>query len=370
MGLHGAAWRSMKKTVFEMTSAWQMKIYERKVGETVAGDLALKVAVVEGRPWPNPWDPNTAVDVKRYLPTVGIVSGIHGNEVTSIGGLLGFLQELEQVPAEHLHGKVVAVPFANPVAIAQGTRCLGIGREDESENLNRAFSVNPSGSLADAAAEVLVNILKEEGAGLVIDLHTMNMRSLPMVIIDRVKTSETLEKKIWQDADIFGLGVVYDFPAVEYEREGLDASLSARLIKEGIASFTVEVQGGPFSLPEIEETVRQGLWNMVYTKEIVSRMWPGYNYRGWEHRTKTVIGYGIYSRFAGPRAIHAGFFRPLVSAGKLVTEGQVIGKIFNTTGSLVESVTSPATGLISDIADTSIVNTGIELFELLVEERK
>lgn len=347
-----------------------MRKREQKVGETITGDVSLTVVTVEGTmPMPAPWDyGQTAAPNRKQV--LGLVSGIHGNEVTSVGGLISFLQELDRVPPENIRGKIVAVPFANPVALERGGRCIDLDGNNEPENLNRSFPGSPTGSLADATAHALMSIFREEKADLVIDLHTMNMRSLPIVIVDRISMPEELERRVWQYADLFGLGVVYDFSAQEYEKAGLDASLSAKLLKENIPSFTVEVPGGMFSLPEIEETVRQGLWNMVYHMEVISRMWPGYNYRHWEHRTKTLLGCGVHARFPGPRSSRAGFFRPAVSVGKLVTAGQVIGKIFNAAGELVESVSAPARGLISDIIDASLVNSGTELFEMLVEEKK
>ena len=51
-------------------------------------------------------------------PTSGLVSGVHGRELSSVGGLLTFLKEAEQRRYDFC-GTIVAIPFVNPVALMQ-----------------------------------------------------------------------------------------------------------------------------------------------------------------------------------------------------------------------------------------------------------
>jgi predicted deacylase len=86
----------------------------------VGGPLALVAHVVHGR------SPG---------PVLGLVCGVHGPEHLPVWGVREALRDLSP---EELRGTVVAVPVANPLAFAQGSR---VTLEDDVDfgNLNRVF---------------------------------------------------------------------------------------------------------------------------------------------------------------------------------------------------------------------------------------
>lgn len=298
-------------------------------------------------------------------PCIGLVAGVHGNELSSIGGLISFLEEIEKDPYD-LAGTIVAIPFANSVALMQQELGFRLSHAAEWDNLNREFPGDERGTLGERMAYAIMGVFKRARPELVVDLHTMAIRSIPFVIIDRLPLPNDLKERVWRYAVYLGLGVVHDFLVQDYEKMGLASSLSGSMLKDGIPSFTVEVPTGPFSSPDAEETVKDALRNLLRRLGML----PQERYQEWYHPSKMIVGVGIRSRFSGPRAEQAGFFRSLVSAGEWVEEDQALGVVKNLTCWTVETVRSNSAGLISNIIDASIVATGDILFELMVSEKK
>ncbi len=315
------------------------------VGETILGNVNLTFVEIIGA------GPG---------PTLGLISGIHGNEISSVGGLLSFLESMREISPSNLCGRILALPFANPFGLARRER--GVDGKD----LNRSFPGDPKGSIHERITSAILNFFRSEGADLVIDLHTMNPLSLPFVILERVSAPPDLCRRTRDYADKFGVGVVFDLPPEEYVKDRLDNSSSARILSVGIPSFTVEVPGVFYSPSVGEATIYSGLWNVVRGLKVV----PMQEYLLWQHPSRMRVGVGIHSRFPGPKAERAGFFRHCVSPGDWAEKGGVLGEILGVDGEILEKVVSPESGLVADIIDAAMVQTGVELFELMVPEKK
>lgn len=300
---------------------------------------------------------------KNIGPTVVFVSGIHGAEVSSVGGLLSFLEELDTIPDSDVSGRIIAFPFANPIALLQKTWGFKLSPLDFDENLNRLFPGDPNGSLGEQMAHAIFKFIMKRAPRLVVDLHTMNSRSLPFVIVDRMRDPFSIfEADVMSDAGKFGIGVVYEMPPEEYDKEGLNKSLSGALCEKHIYSFTVEVPSATYALPESEEIVRAGLWNIIYGMNMMKKE----EFEPSLHPTRELIGVGIHQRYLGPRAKRAGFFRPAVFPGDWVSEKHEMGKIYNGSAKVIEAVLAPTSGYVSDIIEASFVSSGDQLFEMMV----
>ena len=329
-----------------------MRKWQVPVGETPEGKVSLMFCVFEG---------------EKPGPTLGIMSGVHGHEISSIDGLRLFVEDLKKIPVEDFYGKIVALPFANPLALRQRTWGFRMSSTHSEENLNRQFPGDPRGSIGERIAHTIVKLFTEtHKVDLFIDLHTMPFRSLPFVIVDRVRCTPEIIKRTWQYAEQFGLGVVHDMPPGENEKLGLQNCSTVPFLKKSTPAFTVEVPGLNFSLPASARMVQSGLWNMARHLGI----FPKDRYLFWQDPSRMLIGVGALSRAPRIRAEKAGFFYPAVEVGTWIKEGGRMGEILDKALDCIETVRSPMDGLIANIEDVSVVSTGDELFELFVPEKK
>jgi len=319
-----------------------MRMHKVVVAETLLGDFTLKFLEIKG---------------KKDGPTLGIVSGIHGHELSSIGGLIEFWEEFIAVKHRNIAGRVIILPFANPLGL------MLMEREVEENDPNRSFPGNPKGALADRMAYSILSFFKKEKVDLVIDIHTMNPLSVPHIIIDQncVYFPE-IKSKTLSLADMFGIGVVIDFPYFEYKKEKLDSSLTAQMIEHGIPSFTVEVPGENYSPSCGEKIVSSGLWNMVRGLGIIKDRKPD-----WRHFSKETLGTDSFSYFLGPVAEHAGFLKRLVEPGEKVLTGQILGEIRDSSCAVTEQIKALRQGYIADIINASIISAGERPFTFFVQ---
>ena len=338
------------------------KIDAVKVGETFNGDVILRFITIKGI---------------IGGPTVAFVSGIHGNETSSIGGLLSFLEEFHQlIPEENMAGTLITLPFANPLGIARCKRNVGVSC-DNSEDLNRRFDgTHRKLSLSDRSATAIEKYLQKRNPNFVVDLHCMSSRSIPMVILDHLLSAENhyLETRVHMLASSTGLPIVHDFTEEQYVKNKLDMALSARMLKNEIPSFTIEVPGGAFAQPSAMNLLRGTLWNMVRAVKMV----VGINELVEQYCLKPQYDNSVpdatkpdkqFQRANGPIAERDGFFYPFAAAGEFAEKDKELGIIVGRTGNIVQKIKMPDYGCISSITDASIVATGDELFELLVPKK-
>jgi hypothetical protein len=121
------------------------------VTRTLWGELTLPLHVVQGG------EPG---------PVLTLLAGVHGDEIMPIHGLLEFLRGLSP---SNLRGTVLAIPVANPPALATFRRETPEQREDT--DLHRAFPGSPSGSLTQRIAWTLAEQVLARATHLV-DFHS------------------------------------------------------------------------------------------------------------------------------------------------------------------------------------------------------
>lgn len=351
---------------------YMIRTYEVVAGDTPCGPVTLKFIEIKG---------------KYAGPTLVLVSGVHGDELSSIGGLYLFLDELAKLYGEDgIRGKILALPFANPLALMQrtwGFQLSGVSDVALHENLNRCFPGDPTGTFGERLAHVIFTYLLGMTPDLVIDLHCMPSSSC--IIVDPIAPDAVsrhsgivLRDITWNLAEKLGLGVVHDFPDEEYQKERLYSSLSAAFIQAGIPACTVEVPGGPVSVAESEGIVKSVIWNAVSarTLNIVPAEKELYNFpvtcpNAWLSRSE--LGVGKYACMPGPRAEKSGFFRPLAGLAKgfcKVRKGILIGEILGGALEKVADVRSPVDGFLAYFSNVSMVSEGDRLCWFFVEEKK
>ncbi len=110
----------------------------------------------------------------RPGPTVGIISGLHGDEFSTAEVVLSLLPLL---PPAEVAGTLLLVPMASPLSFATGTRSTDL----DMANLNRVFPGNPAGTVTEMLAHALTEQVVAR-CDAIIDLHsepdTMGIRCL------------------------------------------------------------------------------------------------------------------------------------------------------------------------------------------------
>lgn len=110
----------------------------------------------------------------RPGPTVGIVSGLHGDEISTAELVLSLIPLL---PPDDLAGTVLLIPMASALTFESGTRSTAL----DMANLNRVFPGNPAGTVTEMLAHVLLDRVLA-GCDAIVDLHaepdTMAIRCL------------------------------------------------------------------------------------------------------------------------------------------------------------------------------------------------
>ncbi|HEX5037170.1 MAG TPA: M14 family metallopeptidase [bacterium] len=115
-------------------------------------------------------------------PRVGIVSGIHGDELEGLyvcHRLAAWLEDLAKTRPEALLGTVELYPGLNPLGLETLQRLVPVFDTD----LNRNFPGHPEGLMPQRIADAAMKSLK--GCALVLDIHASNifLREIPQVRI-------------------------------------------------------------------------------------------------------------------------------------------------------------------------------------------
>ncbi len=183
------------------------------VGRLADGhDLSLSVHVVHG------------VEPGPTLLAVGVV---HGEEIFAIDAIRGALNAVDR---QRLRGTLLAVPVANPPALASQTRNGPLDMLD----LNRQFPGNADGWLSERIAARLVDLVDRSDCLLHIDggttdrvIHYTFMKS----------AGGTVDGEVERLSRAFGLRLLYRGPQAH-------GSLTTYAAEKGLPCVLAEIGGG------------------------------------------------------------------------------------------------------------------------------
>jgi predicted deacylase len=158
-------------------------------------------------------------------PTLGLVAGVHGDEVECIDALAGWLSGVRLQ-----RGRVLAIPVAHPVALAAGTR-LG----PDGADLNRLFPGDPSGGQTERLADTLARVVFPSLDAL-LTLHSWSRSGDTATYVEYPAGTGEVERRSRELAHAVGAAFAeaWDWPA------GL---LPAAAVRAGIPSAELEVGG-------------------------------------------------------------------------------------------------------------------------------
>lgn len=284
-------------------------------------------------------------------PTLYIQAGLHGDEQTGIAICRTFLAQLGSDDLTQIRGRIVVVPIANPPAHLSHSRGF-LNEERRMQDLNRIFPGDRHGLLSERLAAVLFEEFVTP-SDFTVDLHAALDGCIiaPFVYIDPddddAGTLELRER----------VGLAFGTPYAYYRRRGMrfgtsdiSRGLMAQADRAGKAALTAEMGQSQIVTQEYVPIGVTGLFNVMGALGMMERP-PS---RGVQQR-----------RFSQISLVHAGRgggLHPEVSVGAEVAAGQLLGRIRNAFGEVVEELHAPTNGFVLRQMQWGTLASGAEAF--------
>ncbi len=302
----------------------ERKTVDLPVGTTTSHEIVhLRAHVVRG---------------KSAGSTVLVSACVHGDEINGAE----IVRRLLRSPSlKKLRGTLIAVPIVNVPAFSNRARYMPDRRD-----LNRLFPGSPTGSLGARLAHVFLNEIVTK-ADVVIDLHTgaVNRPNLP-----QIRTTADDERSA-------ELAKIFDAPVTLLA--GLrESSLRAATFERGIPILLFE-SGEALRLdtPSIRFGLRGTLSVMRHLGLLPTRR---------TKPEKAAKGHGTVfcKRSSWERAPIGGLFTPLVSLGRAVNTGTVLGFVADPDGTRETFVEASRDGIVIGRTNEGIADEGDGLFHI------
>ncbi len=214
-------------------------------------------------------------------PVMWVTAGIHGSEHA---GVIVAQRLASHQLIRTLRGTLVVIPALNPAGLRIKERNPYYFNGDP----NRLFpeprrrdvrehgdeETTPSG--LEVAYQRLYDAIAESKACCLLDLHTAQIGSLPMVFRDPVfyhrnrakgrsrSEAHALQKRVGQMLDAFGFTVINEFVADSYVSKDLHRSVSGSVLNGiGIPAATVELGSWMYVDPGVVKACLAGLRNVM-----------------------------------------------------------------------------------------------------------
>lgn len=268
-------------------------------------------------------------------PSLFVISGIHGNELTGVELIRRLRQYLEKKP---IYGKIVLLPVANPIAFyARQRKTLYDGKD-----LNRCFPGDSKGSVTEKiAAAITEEIVNACDYG--IDIHT---GPEGRILMPHSKIMFDEEPKILELARVFGT-------LVSIPRKGNPAMLSVYATSQKIPSLGVEL-GEANKLGEA--FIKTGFFGVIN----VAR------YLGILKGTVNVLNKQfIITNRVNIKPKVSGIFFPKVALGTVVEKGMLLAEIHDIENDAKEEIVAEKRGIVMSVQTYSVALVGITVISLL-----
>jgi predicted deacylase len=268
----------------------------------------------------------------RDGPHVALIGGIHGCEYSSIAAVTRFMNELR---VDELSGSITAVPV---VSMQSFERRSPFVVPEDGKNLNRSFPGTYDGTYTDALARGIFDELIAP-ADVLIDLHGGDLVEAlePFTIYGRGPAEEQARSL----AVAFGLPYV-----VRQERSGgLGGMTSDAAADVGVPSIIAEAGGCGQLKEEAVSMLVEGVHNALRSLE----MMPG-----------PVSPPRQEMRFVGAfdwlRCGSAGWWEAAVAVGAEVAGGELLGRVKNLYGDVLEEMLAPRDGVVLFLTTSAAVS--------------
>jgi len=266
-------------------------------------------------------------------PGVLFTGGIHGDEYEGPIALMNLIRTLE---ADNLHGgTVIAVPFANPPAIAAATRTSPV----DGQNLNRVFPGNADGTPTERIAHRITTELLPH-VETHYDLHAggVSHTFIPSVMFHKLDDASLQARTI---AAMEAFRAPAGIMIKEFESEGMVDTTAERM---GKVFGCCELGGAGMTTPEKIVITETGIRNLMIHLGI---MHGEPRTPAWRGKRRTLFLEALtYDRYVFAR--QSGIFEPLVDLEDRVEDGQPVGRIhmIGDPGGETATYHAPAAGIV------------------------
>ena len=277
---------------------------------------------------------------KKAGPSVCLISGVHGNEVTGPVSLWSFIEHAKKVDLQkHLSGRLVIFPALNVRGLKELVRCF------DGVDLNRAYEDINEHTLHSVFLKTLVNrVLKK--MDYILDFHDSGKRILlmPHVRAD-LENSKTLH-------------LVSAFsPEFVYNRRSKDSMLAGFMMKNfKIPVLTIE-SGGNFRV--LDYNMRfcfDGIFNVLRSY----KMYPG--------KLSSVDSKVFHERMAVVSAVD-GLISYSVEPGDYVRKGHKLLELINFDTLESTPLYSEVDAYVLGLLDSNAIKEGQKLVHLVTCEK-
>lgn len=287
-------------------------------------------------------------------PVVWLTGCAHGDEVGGIVVIQEVFKRLRKTPL--ICGRLRAFPLMNPMGFEVASRHVSIGGED----LNRCFPGNKQGSLAQRIAHVIFDEILALRPTLVLDLHNDWRSSIPYAVIDPPPGVAHRETYAATKAFARQTGLLL----IEESRHSPEAqfshrTLSGSLLNHDVPALTLEL-GEAFVVNEQHVVCGvRVIWNLLSGLGMVPAMEEPYEYPVPKELRRRFIMYSdeLISSTSG-------IIRFAVQPGDLLTGGQVVAKVYNAFGKLLETIPARRPAIVLGRSDSSVAFPGVPVVAL------
>jgi len=262
---------------------------------------------------------------KHEGPTLVLIGGLHGDEYEATAAIIRVCQEID--PAQ-LYGRVISIPIGNPLACSAQSRTTP--RWYDGKNLARSFPGDPSGSPTLRIADRIWKFILQncDSNGLILDLHSggqhysyEHMAGVRNLLIDSPQSIASMQAA--RAMMIENLWLIEPTPG----------TLSTVAIASGIPAIACEMEGrGGLNHEDVSK----------YLDSIKNIM----KFKGNTFGGEAKLGVGKFSETITVQCKKSGFASYLPENLSVVREGEVICKIINPFGVVVENVLAPCSGVV------------------------
>ncbi len=275
---------------------------------------------------------------------IGLITGVHGDEVSSINAVQRIMAELDPL---QMAGTVIAVYGLSRPAIEYTQSHWHSAQGGGSWfDFNRVWPGDEMGDNAPTRhAGLLWNRLFKPNLDLAIDYHTVSTGSdFTMFIFADLRNPE-----IRQMAELFPVEQLKNDP-------GLKGTLETALVQAGIPALTVEI-GSPriFDAQKIAVTV-EGSLNVLKHHQMI---------QGAIARTSKEANTFFGDEFETLRSTTGGFLEMLVDVKDKVLPGQKVAIQRNAFGDVVAEYTASVAGEVATIARDALSEPGSRVMQIL-----
>lgn len=292
--------------------------------------------------------PTVKVKGESGGPKVLITLSLHGDEITGHKSLWYLLDHLGNV--SHLRGQLTAISLVNVEGFNYSIRGFPYSTLD----LNRMFPGDEKGSLPERIIAEIWSLASN--SDFVLDIHTAGL-CIPFALIHPAEPS--IKSFMEEIAYASGLTPLYNYDSELYNRIGLGKSLTGTAVMSGIPSLTLELPG----LVGIDELgARAGFLALKNTLIKLGMLdgdyeeidfLPVIKRRGMKRTMVSAEESGLIDYYA--------------ELGDELRKGQLIARIRDPLGDVLEEIRSPWEGFLIQINGFYRVFTGGKVATLAVE---